>query len=108
MPTHLTIFQDKHIRRHRDEQAEKRYFSVVDIVSIASGSVDGRKYRNKLKQRLKQEESEVVTNCHQLKLLAPDGKKYLTDVADVETILRLIQSIPSPNAEPLKLRLAKV
>jgi hypothetical protein len=73
-PTHLTIFQNKQIRRHRDEHAEKRYFSVVDIVSIASGSTDGRKYRNKLKQRLRQEESEVVTNCHQLKLQAPDGK----------------------------------
>jgi hypothetical protein len=106
--THLTLFQDKHIRRHRDEHAEKRYFSVVDIVSIASGSTDGRKYRNKLKQRLKQEQSEVVTNCHQLKMLAPDSKMRETDVADVETILRLIQSIPSPNAEPLKLRLAKV
>jgi len=106
--THLTLFQDKHIRRHRDEHTEKRYFSVVDIVSIASGSTDGRKYRNKLKQRLKQEQSEVVTNCHQLKMPAPDGKMRETDVADVETILRLIQSIPSPNAEPLKLRLAKV
>jgi DNA-damage-inducible protein D len=107
-PTHLTIFQDKQIRRHRDEDLEKRWFSVVDIVSIASGSTDGRKYRNKLKQRLRQEESEVVTNCHQLKLQAPDGKMRETDVADVETILRLIQSIPSPNAEPLKLRLANV
>ena len=108
MSTHLTLFQSKQIRRHWDEKAEKWWFSVVDIVSIASGSADGRKYRNKLKQRLKQEESEVVTNCHQLKLLSSDGKKYMTDVADVETILRLIQSIPSPNAEPLKLRLAKV
>lgn len=108
MPTYLTLFQDQQIRRHRDEVAEKRYFSVVDIISIASGSTDGRKYRNKLKQRLTAEWSEVVTNCHQLKMPAPDGKMRLTDAADVETILRLIQSVPSPNAEPLKLRLAKV
>ncbi len=108
MPTHLTLFQDKTIRRHRDESLEKRYFSVVDIVSIASGSSDGRKYWNKLKQRLRQEESEVVTNCHQLKMKASDGKMRETDVADVETILRLIQSVPSPHAEPLKMRLAKV
>lgn len=108
MSTHLTLFQDKHIRRHRDEQAEKWWFSVVDIVAIASGSVDARNYRKVLKNRLKKEWSEVVTNCNQLKMLASDGKYYKTDAADVETILRLIQSIPSPNAEPLKLRLAKV
>ena len=108
MSSHLTIFQDRNIRRHRDEQAEKWYFSVVDIVGIASESKDARKYRNKLKQRLSEEQSEVVTNCHQLKMLAPDGKMRETDAADVETILRLIQSIPSPNAEPLKLWLAKV
>jgi DNA-damage-inducible protein D len=108
MSTHLTLFQNKQIRRHRDEEAEKRWFSVVDIVSIASGSADGRNYRKVLKNRLKKEWSEVVTNCNQLKILASDGKYYATDVADVETILRLIQSIPSPNAEPLKLRLAKV
>lgn len=108
MSTHLTLFQDKHIRRHRDEQAEKWWFSVVDIVAIASGSADARNYRKVLKNRLKKEWSEVVTNCNQLKMLASDGKYYKTDAADVETILRLIQSIPSPNAEPLKLRLAKV
>jgi hypothetical protein len=78
MPTHLTLFQDKHIRRHRDEIAEKRWFSVVDIVSIASGSTDGRKYRNKLKQRLSADWSEVVTNCHQLKMMASDRKYYKT------------------------------
>lgn len=81
---------------------------MVDIVSAASGSSDGRKYRKVLKGRLKAESSQVVTNCYQLKMLAADGKMRETDVADVETILRLIQSIPSPNAEPLKLRLAKV
>lgn len=96
------------MRRHREEKTEKRYFSVIDIVEIASGSHDARNYRKVLKNRLKKEGSEVVTNCNQLKMLASDGKMRLTDVADVETILRLIQSIPSPNAEPLKLRLAKV
>lgn len=108
MATHLTLFQDKHIRRHRDEESEKWYFSVVDIVEIASGSTDARNYRKVLKNRLKKEASEVVTKCNQLKMMASDGKMRLTDVADVETLLRLIQSIPSPNAEPLKLRLAKV
>lgn len=108
MTTHLTLFQDKKIRRHRDETVEKRYFSVVDIVEIASESTDPRNYRKVLKNRLKKEWFEVVTNCNQLKMMASDGKYYKTDVADVETILRLIQSIPSPNAEPLKQRLAKV
>ncbi|HMY80857.1 MAG TPA: hypothetical protein PK048_03365, partial [Candidatus Absconditabacterales bacterium] len=108
MSTHLTLFQDKTIRRHRDENAEKRYFSVIDIVEIASGSERPRKYRADLKAKLLKEGAQVSENIGQLKLVASDGKKYLTDVADVETILRLIQSIPSPNAEPLKLRLAKV
>lgn len=108
MSTHLTLFQDKTIRRHRDENAEKRYFSVIDIVEIASGSERPRKYRADLKAKLLKEWAQVSENIGQLKLVASDGKKYLTDVADVETILRLIQSIPSPNAEPLKLRLAKV
>jgi len=108
MSTHLTLFQDKTIRRHRDEQAEKRYFSVVDIVEIASGSERPRKYRADLKTKLIKEGSEVSEKIGQLKMLAPDGKMRETDVADVETILRLIQSVPSPNAEPLKLRLAKV
>ncbi len=111
MSTHLTLFQDKTIRRHRDDIAEKRYFSVIDIVSLLINQSDHKKsksYRSTLKNRLKNEWSEVVTNCDQLKMLAPDGKMRLTDVADVETILRLVQSVPSPNAEPLKLRLAKV
>jgi DNA-damage-inducible protein D len=108
MSTHLTLFQNKQIRRHRDENAEKWYFSVVDIVEIVSGSADWRNYRKVLKNRLKNEWSEVVTFCNQLKMLAPDGRMRLTDAADVETILRLIQSVPSPNAEPLKLWLAKV
>lgn len=106
--THLTIFQNKQIRRHRDEHAEKWYFSVVDIVSIASGSDRPRKYWSDLKAKLLKEGSEVSEKIGQLKMQASDGKMRETDVADVETMLRLIQSIPSPNAEPLKLRLAKV
>ncbi len=108
MPTHLSLFQDKQIRRHRDEIAEKRWFSIVDIVEIASGTDRPRKYRSDLKAKLHKEWSEVSDRIGQLKMLASDGKYYKTDAAEVETILRLIQSIPSPNAEPLKLRLAKV
>ena len=108
MNKELINFQWKHIRRIRDENKELRYFSVVDIVSALSWRKDWRKYRNKLKQRLNEEKSEVVTNCHQLKLPAEDGKMRLTDVADTQIMFRIIQSIPSPNAEPFKLRLAKV
>lgn len=106
--SNLAIFKEKKIRRLRDEKQEKRYFSIVDIVWVLSDSSNPRNYRKVLKNRLSKEWSEVVTNCNQLKMMASDGKKYLTDAADVETILRLIQSIPSPNAEPFKLRLAKV
>lgn len=108
MPTYLTLFQDQQIRRHRDEVAEKRYFAVIDIIAIASGSNRPRKYWSDLKSKLSKEWSEVSEKIGQLKMMASDGKYYKTDVADVETILRLIQSVPSPNAEPLKLRLAKV
>ena len=106
----LAVFKQQKIRRHWDEEQEKRYFSVVDVVSVLTNSQwkDRWAYWRKLKQRLIAEWSEVVTNCHELKMLASDGKKYPTDAADVETILRLVQSIPSPNAEPFKLRLAKV
>ncbi len=104
----LAIFKQQKIRRHWDEKQGKRYFSVVDIVGVLSESKDPKTYRKVLKTRLKTEWSEVVTNCNQLKMLAQDGKMRMTDVADVETILRLVQSIPSPNAEPFKLRLAKV
>lgn len=104
----LVLFQEQKIRRHRDEKQEKRYFSVIDIVWVLSESKNPRNYWKVLKNRLLKEWSEVVTFCNQLKMIASDGKKYLTDVADVETILRLVQSIPSPNAEPFKLRLAKV
>jgi hypothetical protein len=108
MANHLAIFQNKQIRRHRDEKTEKRYFSVVDIIEIASGSDRPRKYRSDLKTKLQKEGSEVSEKIGQLKMIAPDGKMRETDTTDVETILRLIQSIPSPHAEPLKLRLAKV
>ena len=108
MHENLALFQEQKIRRHRDEKLEKRYFSVIDIVWVLSESKNPRNYWKVLKNRLLKEWSEVVTFCNQLKMIASDGKKYLTDVADVETILRLVQSIPSPNAEPFKLRLAKV
>lgn len=107
----LTVFEEKNIRRIRDETKKKRYFSVIDIVGILVEQEDyaiTRNYRKVLKHRLKAEWSEMVTNCNQLKMIASDGKYYKTDVADVETILRLVQSIPSKKAEPIKLRLAKV
>ena len=106
----LAIFENYKIRRHYDEQNETWYFSVVDILQVLIQQPDhqtARKYWNKLKERLKKEDSESVTNCHQLKMKAADEKKYLTDAADPETLLRLIQSVPSPKAEPIKLWLAK-
>jgi DNA-damage-inducible protein D len=107
----LVIFENFKIRRHYDETKEKWYFSVVDIIQALTEQSDfqkARKYWNKLKERLKEEGSELVTNCHQLKMVAEDGKMRDTDVADVETLLRLVQSVPSPKAEPIKLWLAKV
>lgn len=104
----VAIFEGNRIRRHWDEKRELWYFSVVDIVAVLSQSSNPRNYWKVLKNRLKKEGSEVVTKCNQLKMLASDGKFYLTDVADTETVLRLIQSIPSPNAEPFKLWLARV
>ena len=89
------LFNDKTIRTVWDKDEEKYYVSVTDVVGAVSESKDGRKYWNKLKQRLKEEGNESVTNCHQLKLEAADGKKYKTDVADFEQLFRLIQSIPS-------------
>jgi DNA-damage-inducible protein D len=111
MTNSLAIFEGYKIRRHYNEQTETWYFSVIDIIQVLIQQPDyqsARKYWNKLKERLKKEGNESVTNCHQLKMEAADGKKYLTDTADPETILRIVQSVPSPKAEPIKLWLAKV
>ena len=111
MKQKLTIFENNNIRRVYDEKSEKWYFSVVDIIAVLINQEDfqtARKYWNKLKERLDMEGSQLVTNCHQLKLTAADGKQRLTDVMDVESLLRLVQSVPSPKAEPIKLWLAKV
>ena len=102
------IFNNETIRTVWDKEAEKYYISVVDIVGVVSESKDGRKYWNKLKQRLKEEGNETVTNCHQLKLKAQDGKYRATDVVDIEGMFRIIESIPSKNAEPIKVWLAKL
>ncbi len=107
----LAIFKDKKIRRIWDEKKEKWYFSIIDIVQILIEQPNYqtvRKYWNKLSERLKKEGSEAVTKCHRLKMVAEDGKMRETDTADTETLLRLIQSIPSPKAEPVKLWLARV
>jgi DNA-damage-inducible protein D len=104
-------FDGQSIRRVYDETAEVWWFSVVDVVQVLTQQADyqtARKYWNKLKERLSKEGSESVTDCHRLKLPAADGKNYLTDVASAETLLRLVQSVPSPKAEPIKLWLAKV
>lgn len=104
----IQLFENKQVRVVWDAEKEKYYFSIVDIIQVLTDSTDGRKYWNKLKQRLKAEGNESVTNCHQLKLPAADGKKYKTDVADLEQLMRLIQSIPSKKAEPVKQWLAQV
>ena len=101
-------FENKKVRTVWNSDEEKYYISVVDIVGILSESSDGRKYWNKLKQRLKEEGNETVTNCHQLKLITQDGKKRLTDVVDLEEMFRIIESIPSKKAEPIKLWLARL
>jgi len=111
MKTDMTLFEDYQIRRIYDEESEIWWFSVIDIIQVLTQQADyqtARKYWNKLKQRLTKEGSQSVTNCHRLKLPAADGKNYLTDVATAETLLRLVQSVPSPKAEPIKLWLAKV
>jgi len=102
------LFNNSTIRTIWDKQEEKYYISVVDIVGVITESKDGRKYWNKLKQRLKEEGNETVTNCHQLKLKAQDGKYRLTDVVGIEGMFRIIESIPSKNAEPIKGWLAKL
>jgi DNA-damage-inducible protein D len=111
MKTDLAIFEKFKIRRQYDHEKEVWYFSVVDIIQALTDQPDyqtARKYWNKLSERLRNEGSQSVTNCHRLKLIAEDGKMRETDVADPETLLRLIQSVPSPKAEPIKLWLAKV
>ena len=104
----IKIFEEKKVRTVWDEETETWYFSIIDVITAFTDSVDPRKYWNKLKQRLKEEGNETVTNCHQLKMKATDGKMRLTDVADTEQLFRLIQSIPSPKAEPFKLWIAQV
>ena len=100
------IFNNEIIRTVWDKDEERYYISIVDMVSVISESKDGRKYWNKLKQRLKEEGNETVTNCHQLKLKDKDGKYRMTDVCDIEEMFRIIESIPSKNAEPIKQWLA--
>ena len=104
----LQLFEDKKVRTLWDSEQEKWFFSIVDIIAVLTASVDASAYWRKLKQRLKEEGNETVTNCHGLKMLAADGKMRMTDVADTEQLFRLIQSIPSPKAEPFKLWLAKI
>ncbi len=104
----IQLFNDKKIRTVWDEPLEKWYFSIVDVVGVLTESIDAKAYWRKLKQRLKEEGNETVTNCHGLKMKAVDGKMRLTDVADTEQLFRLIQSIPSPKAEPFKMWLAQV
>ena len=98
----LKLFEERKVRTVWDDEKEKWYFSIVDVVSVLTDSVDATAYWRKLKQRLKEEGNETVTNCHGLKMKATDGKMRLTDVADTEQLLRIIQSIPSPKAEPFK------
>ena len=107
----IAIFEGKKIRRHWHDKKERWYFSVIDIIAVLTDQTNynrAKTYWTTLKNRLKNEGSEVVTKCDQLKMLAQDGKMRETDVADVETLLRLIQSVPSPKAEPIKLWLARV
>jgi hypothetical protein len=106
--TAIKLFQDQRVRVEWNNEEEKWYFSVVDVIAVLSKSINPQAYWRKLKERLKKEGNETVTNCHGLKMKAADGKMRMTDVADTEQLLRLIQSIPSPNAEPFKVWLAKV
>ena len=104
----LKLFEERKVRTVWDDEKEKWYFSIVDVVSVLTDSVDATAYWRKLKQRLKEEGNETVTNCHGKKMKAADGKMRLTDVADTEQLLRIIQSIPSPKAEPFKQWMAHV
>ena len=104
----IKVFEDKKVRTLWDEEQEKWYFSIVDVIAVLTDSPNPRKYWSVLKTRLKAEGSQLTTNCSQLKMPSADGKYYLTDVADTEQLFRLIQSIPSPKAEPFKIWLAQV
>jgi hypothetical protein len=106
--TAIKLFNQKQVRCHWDIEKEKWYFSIVDVVEILTESIDAGAYWRKLKERLKKEGNETVTNCHSLKMLAADGKMRFTDVANTEQLFRLIQSVPSPKAEPFKIWLARV
>jgi len=106
--SNIKLFESKQVRSAWNDEEQKWYFSITDIVGILSESIDPLAYWRKLKERLKKEGNETVTNCHGLKMPAADGKMRMTDVADTEQLLRLIQSIPSPKAEPFKQWLAKV
>ncbi len=106
--TALKLFNEKQIRTQWDDEEEKWYFSIVDVVGVLTESENPNNYWKVLKSRLKKEGSELVTNCNQLKMESSDGKFYKTDVADTEQLFRLIQTIPSPKAEPFKLWLAKI
>jgi hypothetical protein len=106
--TSIKIFESKKVRSIWNDEQEKWYFSIVDVIEVLTDSPNPRKYWSVLKSRLNKEGSQLTTNCSQLKMMSSDGKMYLTDVADTPQIFRLIQSIPSPKAEPFKLWLAKV
>ena len=108
MENELKIFEEKQVRTIWDAEQEKWYLSIVDVIAVLTDSLNARKYWSVLKTRLKAEGSQLTTNCSQLKMQSADGKFYLTDVADTEQLFRLIQSIPSPKAEPFKLWLAKI
>ena len=104
----LQLFEEKKVRTVWDDKEEKWYFSIVDVCGVLTDSKDANAYWRKLKQRLKKEGNETMTNCHGLKLRASDGKLRMTDVANTEQIFRIIQSIPSPKAEPFKVWMAQV
>ncbi|GLU56623.1 BRO family protein [Dyadobacter frigoris] len=106
--SNIKLFEEKKVRSHWDAEKEVWYFSITDVVAILTESIDPLAYWRKLKERLKKEGNQTVTNCHGLKMVAADGKMRLTDVADTEQLLRIIQSVPSPKAEPFKQWLAKV
>ena len=106
--TSIRLFQDKQVRAIWDDEKEKWYFSIVDIVGVLTDSLNPNNYWKVLKHRLIKEGSQLVTTCNQLKMQSSDGKFYKTDIADTEQLFRLIQSIPSPKAEPFKIWLAKV